>query len=65
MSLLAYSIYMSAAGMSLNTANQTSDILRYPMKNKFIMYWSCLNTIVASFLCNKHLYNLGGRDNLM
>ncbi len=41
MSLLAYSIYMSAAGMSVNNmANQTSDILQYPMKNKFIMYWS-------------------------
>ncbi len=33
-------IYASAAGTSLNTANQTSDILRYPMDNKFIRYCS-------------------------
>ncbi len=53
------SIYTSAACMNVNTANQTSDILQYPMNNKFIMYCSCVNTIVTSFLYNKHLYNLG------
>ncbi len=31
-----------------------------PMNNKFIMYCSCVNTIVTSFLCNKHLHNQGG-----
>ncbi len=34
------------AGTSINTANQTSDILQYPMNNTFIMYCSCVNTIV-------------------
>ncbi len=29
------------------------------MNNKFIMYCSCVNTIVTSFLCNKHLHNQG------
>ncbi len=43
----------------INTANQTRDILLYPMNNKFITYCSCLNTIVTNFLCNKHLYYLG------
>ena len=37
MSLLA-SIYTSAVGTSVNAANQTSDILRYPMINVFIVY---------------------------
>ena len=31
-------------------ANQTSDILWYPVNNKFIMYCSCVNTIVTEFL---------------
>ncbi len=29
------------------TANQTSDILRYPLDNKFIRYCSCANTLVT------------------
>ncbi len=32
------------AGTSINTANQTSDILQRPMNNTFIMYCSCVNT---------------------
>ncbi len=32
---------------SANTANQTSDILGYPMDNKFIRYCSCANTLVT------------------
>ncbi len=52
------------AGTSINTTNQTSDILQHPMNNTFIMYCSCVNTIVTRFLCNEHLYNLGGRNNL-
>ncbi len=38
---------MSAAGTSVNTANQTSDILWYPMNNKFIMCYLCVNTIAT------------------
>ncbi len=45
MSLLV-SIYTSAADTS-NTANQTNDILQYPMDNKFIMYCSCVDAIVT------------------
>ncbi len=33
------------AGTSINTTNQTSDILQHPMNNIFIMYCSCVNTI--------------------
>ncbi len=33
--------------MSINTANQTSDSLRYPMNNTFIRYHSCVNTIAT------------------
>ncbi len=51
----SFDMYTSATGTNVNTANQTSDILRYPMNNTFIMYCSYLNTIVTSFLCNKHL----------
>ncbi len=47
------------AGTSINTTNQTSDIPQHPMNNTFIMYCSCVNTIVTRFLCNEHLYNLG------
>ena len=36
-SLLA-SIYTSDVVMSVNSANQTNDILRYPMINVFIVY---------------------------
>ncbi len=43
MSLLV-SIYTSAA---VNTANQTNDILQYPMDNKSIMYCSCVDAIVT------------------
>ncbi len=46
MSLLV-SIYTSATGTSVNTANQTNDILQYPMDNKFIMYCSCVDAIVT------------------
>jgi len=28
--------------MSINMANQMSDILQYPM-NKFFLYWTCVN----------------------
>ncbi len=34
-------------GTSVNTANQTNDILQYPMDNKFIMYCSCVDAIVT------------------
>ncbi len=34
-------------GTSVNTANQTSDILQYAMNNTFIMYCSCVNTIAT------------------
>ncbi len=51
------------AGTSINIANQTSDILQYPMNNTFNMYCSCVNTIVTRFFCNEHLYNLGGHNN--
>ncbi len=40
-----------AAGTSVNTFKQTSDSLQYLMNNKFIMYCSCLNSIVKSFFC--------------
>ncbi len=33
--------------MSVNTVNQTSDILWYPMDNTFIVYCSCVNTIAT------------------
>ncbi len=46
MSLLV-SIYTSAAGTSVNTANQTNDILQYSIDNKFIMYCSCVGAIVT------------------
>ncbi len=49
------SIYVSVAGTSVNTANQTGDILQCPMNNTFIMYCSCVNAIATCFLCNKHL----------
>ncbi len=35
LNLLA-SIYTSVAGMSVNMANQASDILQYPMNNKVV-----------------------------
>ncbi len=41
------SIYISVAGTSLNTANETSDILCYPINSTFIMYCSCVNIIVT------------------
>ncbi len=50
------SIYSSGTGTSVNTTNQINDILQYLMSNKCIMYYSCVNTIVISFLCNTHLY---------
>ncbi len=34
-------------GTSVNTANQTNDILQYQMDNKFIMYCSCVDAIVT------------------
>ncbi len=34
------------ASTSINTANQTSDILQHLMNNTFIMYCSCVNTTV-------------------
>ena len=45
--------------MSINTANQMSDVLQYPM-NKYIYYvlLMCEYHIATSFLCNKHLLNL-------
>lgn len=58
-------IYMSAAGMSINTANQTSDILWYPKNNECIMCCSCVNTTLMSFICNKHFHNLGRHNNPM
>ncbi len=57
--IMCLSYYRTAARTSVNTANQMSDILWYQMKNKF-MYCSCVNT-----KCNKHLYNLRGRNNSM
>ncbi len=47
------------AGTSINTTNQTSDILQHPMNNTFIMYCSCVNTIVTRFLCNEHCITWG------
>ncbi len=50
--------------MSINAAYQTSDIMQYSMNKKIIMYSSCVNAIATSCLCSKHLYNLGGHNNL-
>ena len=33
----------------VNTANQISDILQYQMDNRFIMYCSCVGTIVTCY----------------
>ncbi len=40
-------MYTSATGTCVNAANQTSDILQYPMNSKFIMYYSCVKTITT------------------
>ena len=58
MSLLAWFLH-ECRSMSVNTANQTSDILRYPMNNTFIVDCSCVNTI-ATVSCAVNTCKPGG-----
>ncbi len=47
---LSASIYMSAAGTSVNATDRRVIFPRYPVIYRFIVYWSCTNGIETEWL---------------